>query len=389
MRASRLLVWTVALFIALLWVAGCGRTRPSSGPRVLKIACVAPISGPNAAVGRGLRNSVHLAVDQLDQSGEMRELRLEVVDLDDASKPEQAASAAARAVADPSVVAVIGHYNTPCVLAAQDFYRRAGMPNLVFGIGSRITLAQPTPPTTFMVPMYDQLQTKALANYAKNALGVRSAYLLDDGTAYGKPMADAWASDLKAAGIKILGRESYAVGDREFGTILARVRAANPNALMVATVPTEGGLLRAQMVRQGLRQRFIGTSGIHTDIFVRAAGPAAEGVVSPWLIPEIKDSPGGARFEAAYKAAGFREPYEVEGIPAYSAAQAVIAAIRKGARTRGDILKALRTQSFETAQGTLRFDQHGNNVDAPLVIYRYKGGGWVPLKTFYRRDIEK
>jgi branched-chain amino acid transport system substrate-binding protein len=324
---------------------------------------------------------------EVNQSEILKDLQLEVVILDDASKPEQAASVASRAAADPEIIVAIGHYNTPCALAAQDIYRRAGLPNMVFGIGSKITLEQSTPPTTFMVPMYDKLQTKALSDYAVNSLGIKSAYLLDDGTAYGKPMADAWQSDLAKNGIMVVGRESYAVGDRDFGTILARVREADPDALLVASVPTEAGLLRSQMVRLGLSQQFIGTSGIHTDIFVRAAGPSAEDTISPWLIPAPKDCPGGAAFEKSYQAMKFSEPAEVEGIPAYSATQAITVAIKKGARTRSDIMQALRTQSFDVAQGKMKFDEHGNNIEAPLVIYRYKNGDWLPLKTLYHRDL--
>lgn len=72
----------------------------ASGDKVIKIGLIAPLSGDLSALGLGMRNSVQLAVDQANESGELGDWTIEFVPEDDTAKPEVGAQVAAKMASD-------------------------------------------------------------------------------------------------------------------------------------------------------------------------------------------------------------------------------------------------------------------------------------------------
>lgn len=107
-------------------IPGCTRK-----PKVVKIAAIQPITGPNASIGIGIMNSIELAVNQANARKVLGETKIELIKLDDASKPEQGVNAAIKAISDSQVIAVTAHWNSPVALATNDVFHREGVVNLV------------------------------------------------------------------------------------------------------------------------------------------------------------------------------------------------------------------------------------------------------------------
>src|SRR5713101_3084496 len=63
-----------------------------------------PLSGAWVNYGAGMNNSFKLAVDQANASGKLGDVKLRVIDGDDAGSTAQAVSLATKAGADPSVM---------------------------------------------------------------------------------------------------------------------------------------------------------------------------------------------------------------------------------------------------------------------------------------------
>src|SRR5512135_1559384 len=80
--------------------------------KLVKLGFIGPLTGPNAAVGLGARNSADLAVRQANEKGNLP-FKLELVILDDASDPTTGVAAATKLCSDALVMAATTHFNSP------------------------------------------------------------------------------------------------------------------------------------------------------------------------------------------------------------------------------------------------------------------------------------
>jgi len=98
--------------------------------KVVKIGFIDPLTGPNAAIGIGAKNSAELAVQQANASGEFP-YEIKLVAEDDASDPATGVAAALKLCSDPEVVAVISHFNSPVALATVHIFHRFGVAQIM------------------------------------------------------------------------------------------------------------------------------------------------------------------------------------------------------------------------------------------------------------------
>ena len=103
-------------------IAGAAEAKP----RVVTIGVIAPLDAGLTSFGQGIRDSVELAVEQANEADAIPGWTIQVRALDDSSDPVKGVRAAKKLAADPTVVAVVGPYNSGVaekvlpVLAASD-----------------------------------------------------------------------------------------------------------------------------------------------------------------------------------------------------------------------------------------------------------------------------
>jgi branched-chain amino acid transport system substrate-binding protein len=216
-----------------------------------------------------------------------------------------------------------------------------------------------------------------MAGYLLDVMGARRIYALDDSSAFGKGLVAALESALATRGATLSGRDAFHVGDLEFSPLLARIEAARPDVVVAGCMAAEGSLLRKQMVERKLQTPFVGFSGIFYETFIQNSGPAAEGTRAIFPLPPLTELPGGSEYEAAYKAAGFNEPFESAGPFGYVAGQVAVQTLLSGALTRPAIVEHLRTTTFDTAFGRLSFDDRGEMRLRMFCFYTVRDGKWT------------
>lgn len=106
----------LSILLAILLVA-CQDAVP-----VVKIGLVAPFEGRQRDVGYDAVYAARLAVREINAGAAGDGLRVELVALDDSGDADLARQSAASLVLDPTVVAVVGHWNDETTAAAQQLY---------------------------------------------------------------------------------------------------------------------------------------------------------------------------------------------------------------------------------------------------------------------------
>lgn len=371
----RKFVATLALAGALSVTGGVGQVQA----RTVKICAVLPISGANAATGIGMMNSMDLAVKEINASGTMGDIRLELVELDDASQPATGINAVMRAAADPDVLACSAHWNSPVAIATRNVFHRNGLANLTpASITAALTEKQPGDEIFRMAPP-DTWQVQAAARFPL-ALGKKRYYLIDDNTLYGKSLVQQMEQYATALGATSVGADSISVGEKDFSAVLTRAKATSPDFIFFGGVTTESALLRRQSQQLDMKSMFYTGSGTMSPTFVSIAGSAADGTFAYFYGLPYQSYPGGKAFVENYHKAGYSKPYETYGIWAYAAIQALAQAIRNaqahGRLNRRGVIDELKTDTFKTALGDVSFPKPGDIKQRVMGYYEVIDGKW-------------
>ncbi len=368
-------VWRWAA--AVLLTAGCGPREP-----VVKIGFVAPLTGDQAPQGQDMLHGVELAVEQAQADGPILPgQRLELVALDDQRSPTQAVAAAKKLVADPDVVAVVGHLNSSCTMPASAIYHAARMLN-ISPVSSNPQISRQGFDTFYRTCATDDLQGPAAALFAVNELGAQRIFILDDMTTYGRGLANELERKLQALGATVLGHEGITQGDKDFMPILTKVKSLNPDLIYFAGMFPEGALLIKQRAALGLGGVFMGGDGLFDQTLIDLAGPeVAEGAYLTTIGSDIHQVPTAQAFITAYT-----ERYGPIGsysAYAYEATRIALWAIRQaGAKDRAAVLAAMKTlKDYPGLFGPQNFDEKGDSLVRDVGIFTVRDGRFAFVKT--------
>jgi branched-chain amino acid transport system substrate-binding protein len=381
-----------SLLLALA-LASCGKEAPpppkshAEAPRspevvTVKIGAASPLTGTQAHIGIDIRNGVQLAIEDanaanLSIGGKIA--RFELVAEDDEANPTKAATVAQKLV-DAKVAAVVGHFNSGASIPASKIYSDAGIPQISpSSTNPKYTLQGFK--TTFRVVAHDDQQGPTLGRYAAGKVHAKSVAVIDDSTAYGQGIADAFETTVKAAGVKVLTREHTTDKDTDFKAILTKIKGRKPDLIMFGGIDPQAGPMVKQMTQLGIKAKFMGGDGIQTPNFIRLAGDSAEGVMAS--IPGLpKDQmPGGKTFLDKYKAK-FNAEVELYAPMGYDAVMVFIDAMKRADSTEpAKFLPEIGKTRYQGVIGPIAFDDKGDLVNGPITIYVVKGGKWEALET--------
>ena len=381
-------------------VAACSHSTSSSStgaspaPAAIKIGIDLPLSGADASVGRSTLNGMLLAIAQANAKGLPGGFTLVTMQLDDAVQgvhsPEQGVSNVKTMIADPSVLAMLGPYNSNVASAEIPVTNGAGLAQispsavsdgLTMGADAK-TLRRNNPAQNafFRVCTTDSRQGSAAAAFALK-FGWRKAYIIDDDETYGLDLANVFAHDFAAKGGTVLGHDHIAKNTQDFKSLLTKIAATKPDLIFFGgTTSTGGGLIRQQMFDTGLgKVAFMGGDGI-PDI-ATVAGARANGTYYTLAAPNAQKLPSAQAFIKAYRAAYHQSigPYSAN---AYAAAQVAIVAIENAIKADGNTLptraqvlaQVAKTNDVQTPIGPISFDANGDVKEPVLSLYTIKGG---------------
>ena len=133
------------MLVGSLFAFGCGSAKSD----VIKVGVAVPLTGASAEDGNAIKNGVNLAVKEINAKGGINNKKVELVVADDKGDPSEAATVANKLAQDKSVLAIVGHFNSSCTLAAAPIYNQAGVVSV--SPGSSAAAVTKAGPYTFRV----------------------------------------------------------------------------------------------------------------------------------------------------------------------------------------------------------------------------------------------
>jgi len=364
-----------SLFGAALAATAAGRVAAQgSGP--LRIGCVGPMTGSQAAMGVQLRSGAEQAVIDINAAGGIlgRQLVLDIGD--DACDPRQAVSVANQ-MAGRGIRFVAGHYCSGSSIPASKVYAEEG----VLQISPASTNPRFTDEgswNTFRVCGRDDQQGLIAGGYMAREFKGQKIAILHDNSAYGKGLADETRKALNAAGTTETLFNAYTPGERDYSAIVSRMQQAGIQVCYIGGYHTEAGLILRQAKERGLAITLIGGDALVTNEFWQITGAAGEGTLMTFS-SDPRKRPTAAAVVQAFKA----KNTDPEGyvLYTYGAVQIFAAAAAKAGTTDSKkVAEVMKAQGpWRTVLGEISFTPKGDVTVPDYVFYVWKGGSYTEV----------
>jgi branched-chain amino acid transport system substrate-binding protein len=361
----------VALITGLA-LAGCSKSgnSGSSGDTAKcggKIAIFGAFSGGDSGLVLPSRDGARLAVKKFNAANPNCKVTMEEYDTE--GDPTKAAPVATKLAADQSFLGVIGGHFSGESRATAPTFEQAGLA-MVAPSATATDLTTKGWKVFHRVVANDSQQGPAAGRYIKEILKAQKVMVIDDGTAYGAPLAEAVAKEL---GSSVIGRDKTQSKQTQFDATVAKVKNSGADAVFYGGYTNEASPFLKQLRAAGVTAKFVGGDGINDANFPPGAGAAAaEGAII--TCPCLPSDKATGTFQADWKAEYKTEPgtYAAEG---YDSANVFLDAFKAGKNTRKDILAFVSSYDKDGSTKHIKFDANGD-VDASVtVIWAYKVTG--------------
>ena len=376
---------------------------PATGARAqtkdVKVALIAPMSGPWARQGELMKKGGDLAIKHINAAGGIKALggaKMQLVVIDAGDSVEKAKNAAQRMVSqEPDLIGGSGAWLSSFTLAVTEVTERASLPMLTLSYSDQITdrgfkyvfqtSATASAQSTAALP--------TLLDLAQKATGKRptTAAMVLDNTAspisFAKPMRE---GGLEKAGVKLLVDEIFTPPLADATSIVQKLRSAKPEILLlIPTAISDDKLILEKLNEFGLGKGKLPviSNGAHIgapELLRTTSAELLEGlmfIVANWgakgqekIIDEFKKETGEPWMTQDSMCTYGDLMILKEGLEAAGKADrvAVGEAIHKMDTTTG------AAQYFPGNR--IKFSENGRREGAPIVIVQWQKG--VPVVVF-------
>lgn len=305
------------------------------------------------------RRGIDLAVDEINHAGGVNGAVLKVLARDDEASGSRAAEIAQEFVANPEVMAVVGHVNSGAMLAAAKIYD--GQLTAVATTASSPDLSGASK-WTFRVISSDSLNGVILARFASRIAGnsaeLRNAAILYENDSYGRGLADAFRRAYKG-NIVSFDPISEAVEAEPF---VSFYKMRQPGIVFVAGREKSALRILREAKRQGFNAVFIGGDGWQGIV---SDTTAAEGAYVGTSFNAEDPDPNVQRFVRTFQAKYATRPDAFAAL-AYDATRLLADALSKKGKDRRGIRNYLASLSsgnaFDGVTGPVYFNASGDPI---------------------------
>jgi branched-chain amino acid transport system substrate-binding protein len=373
---KRFLSLTAIALVLMVAIIGC-----QQAPKVLKVAVLAPLSGPVPTFGVSTRDGALLAINEWNAKGGVLGMKITPIVEDSQCTPDPAVNAANKVINQDKVHYIIG-----------EVCSKASIPISEIANAAKVIEVSPTSTNTtvtvdksgatkafiFRACFIDPFQGKVGATFAFNNLKVKNAFVMfDQSNDYVKGLAEAFEATFTQLGGKIVGKESYdGAKDTDFSAILTKVKASKADFVYLPDYYNVVNLATKQAKAKGINAPFMGGDGWDSsDLDVKAAdnGYYTNHYDASDPRPEVQN------FLKAYGAA-YKDDKNNAKVPdalaalAYDATNLLLTAVKNAGADNTDKVKAaIEGISFDAVSGKITYDAQHNPIKGAVIIH-VKGG---------------
>jgi branched-chain amino acid transport system substrate-binding protein len=339
----------------------------------IMIGVVLPLTGEAAHWGVPPRNGAELAAAEINNHGGIAGRKLVLMVEDDRCNPADGIAAFEKIMAAANAPAILGAVCSSVTLAIA--------PHAESRKAVLISPASTSPRLTgagefiFRVVPSGSLRGKVFAEYVYRDRGLRKVAVLYINNEGGIGGSSSFKQRFLELGGTVALEEAYPQGRLDLRAELAKLKAADPEGVLVGSYPpdTVAILKQARELRFD-KPLFFTTEAVQNPDVLREAGDAANGAV--YILAAAPGGEAPDRFRQAYTAKLGHAPelFAAEGYDIVRLLAEGIAAVKAGSVSGASLRDFLhQVRNYAGASGTITFDQNGD-VTKPYAIRVIEAG---------------
>lgn len=394
---------------AALVLAACGGGDAEGGSDdPIKVGVVAALTGEAAPYGVQSLNSFELAVEDLNEAGGVDGRELEVVALDNRSRPEEVPALMRRLVSE-DISVIVGASSTPLTITGAQAADQLKVPLLVpmeaadAIIGEGRDYVFKLAPSVLAENGWAAQGVRAAMKGAEEAGDpIETAFMVHASAGAYPEAQQAWTRTLEEEfpDVELLNTIAYdEESTSDFGPIVSRAQDADPDLLIFGGNPQGAFLFYPALQDSGWQPKAtLGLLGGNTNAqFISSVGEdAAEGdIAGNYWTSQLEAGEGAQQTPEGY-VEDYMEAFDdqqPDGVGAYYySAVAVLAEALAAADDVSDpesVMTAMRGVEIDGISGDdngmyivshgVKFDDRGFNESAVGLVTQIEGGGYAPI----------
>ena len=334
----------------------------------VKIGFNVPLTGFAAADGKSALNGAKLAVKQANQAGGINGKMIELVVYDDQASPKQAVPISNKLIEKDKVVAAISGSYSGATRAAAGVFQSAEIPYIsAYAVHPEITKAGNY---VFRTSFMGEVQGRAGAKLIGATLQRKRVVLITLKNDFGKSLAAGFKEAAGQFNLQIVNEYEYSIKDRQFGPIVAKVKADAPEAIYATGYFFTAGPLVSQLRAAGITVPVIGQEGYDSEQFIKIAGKASEGTIITTSLDRDSNSSETRSFISEFEAmAGHK--VDMVAASGHTAMKVLVEAMKKAGTTSPSAIRnAIAQTNLVASTGSISFNDLGEvqkNVQVQVV----------------------
>jgi branched-chain amino acid transport system substrate-binding protein len=318
-----------------------------------------PLTGPQAVVGQGDRETVQALVAYWNRRGGIKGRRVVVDMLDNGSNPSQGVQNVQRFVGDSKYVGILGSGNAAAAVATASFATQGKIPFIA--LSPPTTLVAPPRPYVYLALPTSRLYAYNMAQYLRK-LGIKRIALMGDNGGFGRDGVGQVQALAAKYGFEITESVIFAPTTTSFTAELTKIKNSNAQAVWLWTVTPAAATIVKEFKQLQLSQRLVLTGGNLAPQFLQGTCPDVNGALVNGYLGNVwrslpKSNPN--RAPAALVEQVVKHPISVFNVDASTALYAFKAGMERGGFSREAINTALETKirGLPTPGGRLYFSR--------------------------------
>jgi branched-chain amino acid transport system substrate-binding protein len=286
--------------VLALGVAAVGAFSASASLAAdIKIGLAAALTGGGAQYGASIRNAMQMAVEQINGAGGVNGDKIVLVVEDEQGKKEEAINVFKKLIFQDRVLMIFGPTLSNSAQAAFPVAQAAKI--VSFGTSTTADGITAIGDYGFRNAVTEADVLPETLKKAVQATGIKKvAVLYGNDDVFTKNGYDHFKKVLDELKIPVTATETFAKGDVDFKAQLTKIKASNPDAIVLSALMAEGGPIMVQARQIGLNIPVIGGNGMNSVKVFELAQGASDNlwVGSPWSADNA--TPENTKFIASY-----------------------------------------------------------------------------------------
>jgi branched-chain amino acid transport system substrate-binding protein len=345
----------------------------------------APLDGPAAALGTGMRAGITAAFEEANKNGGVQGRKLKLLSRDDGYEPDRSIVETKKLIEEDKVFALVGPVGTPTSAATQPIATAAKVPFIGAFTGAGF-LRNAKLENVINVRASYGAETEAWVKHLTEDLKINKIAIFYQDDAFGRAGLDGVKAAMSKRNLELVAEATYERNTVAVKSALLTLKRAEPEAVVMvgAYKPCAEFIKLAR--KTDFNPAFVNISFVGASALARELGGEGEGVIVSQVVPFPWDSSLKvvADYQAAIKAMDPQAEPEFVSLEGYLVGRLVIAALDKvGANpTREGLLATIKqTGQFDVGGLAMTFGPEKNSgLDQVFLTVIQPDGKFKPVE---------